>query len=216
MFRDGADFDLGTVPGGLTGWARAVNNRAEIVVSGQYTPNTTTGYIGKLFFWKNGQFTELVNFPGFNYNLGRDINNRSEIVGESFFLDFGEQAQRPWIWRGGGLIDLNPLIIPGSGINPEAVGNVRSINDFGQILAEARVTPPPNSSNAMVLLTPVPDRPGDTNCDGAVNVDDLLGVINTWGPCPGQFCSTDLDRNLTINTLDLLTVIEQWSLPIGR
>jgi len=214
MHRDGVLMDLGVVPGGLSGVANAVNDRDQVVIGGQYTPNILSGFLGKMFLWEDGTFTELINYAGFTHIFCGGINNRSEIVGDSLIIQGGAQvAQRPWIWRDGQMIDLNTLLIHGSGINPEAVGDIRSINDHGQILAQASLGSPPHVSNTIVLLTPVPDHFGDTNCDGTVNVDDLLGVINTWGACPGQFCAADLDRNLTINVQDLIVVIEEWDLP---
>jgi hypothetical protein len=61
-----------------------------------------------------------------------------------------------------------------------------------------------------LLITP-PD-PTDVNCDGAVNVDDLLIVINGWGSCPkGQpTCPGDVDANGVVNVDDLLAVINGW------
>lgn len=44
--------------------------------------------------------------------------------------------------------------------------------------------------------------------DGVVNVDDLLAVINSWGPCSG--CDADIDENGTVNVDDLLAVINAW------
>jgi hypothetical protein len=62
---------------------------------------------------------------------------------------------------------------------------------------------------------PIPLCFGDTNLDGVVNIDDLLNVINTWGPCPppnppcaGDVSPTDGDRLVNID--DMLTVINQW------
>ena len=50
---------------------------------------------------------------------------------------------------------------------------------------------------------------GDVTCDGAVDVDDLLGVINNWGPAQG--CeSADITCNGTVDVDDLLNVINSW------
>jgi hypothetical protein len=61
---------------------------------------------------------------------------------------------------------------------------------------------------------PVPQRsnPGDVNRDGAVNVDDLLEVINGWGECdaPPQFCAPDLTGDFIVDVDDLLIVINHW------
>ena len=57
--------------------------------------------------------------------------------------------------------------------------------------------------------------PGDINCDGVVNVDDLLAVINAWGACPAppQACPADIappGGNGVVNVDDLLMVINNW------
>ena len=58
--------------------------------------------------------------------------------------------------------------------------------------------------------------PADIDCNGAVNVQDLLTVINSWGACasPPQPCPADIapapDGDSTINVLDLLMVINNW------
>ncbi len=56
----------------------------------------------------------------------------------------------------------------------------------------------------------------DINCDGHVNVTDLLAVINSWGPCPAPpaSCPADIaptpngDGNVNVN--DLLMIINNW------
>jgi hypothetical protein len=58
--------------------------------------------------------------------------------------------------------------------------------------------------------------PGDITVDGVVNVNDLLAVINSWGPCPvpPSECPADVapspngDGNVNVN--DLLMVINNW------
>lgn len=61
---------------------------------------------------------------------------------------------------------------------------------------------------------------GDVNNDGITNVDDLLAVINSWGPCPPPgpgTCPADIappgppPGNGIVNIDDLLTVINNWS-----
>ena len=51
--------------------------------------------------------------------------------------------------------------------------------------------------------------PGDVTGDGYVNIDDLLAVINAWGPCSS--CPADLDNNGVVNIDDLLMVINNWT-----
>jgi len=65
-------------------------------------------------------------------------------------------------------------------------------------------------------LAPPGSPPGTPAGDGTVNVDDLLAVINAWGPCtnptPGN-CPADIapvGGNDLVNVDDLLAVINAW------
>jgi hypothetical protein len=57
---------------------------------------------------------------------------------------------------------------------------------------------------------------GDVTCDGVVNVNDLLAVINAWGPCPvpPATCPADVAPHPggdgMVNVNDLLLVINNW------
>src|SRR5258705_7721289 len=49
--------------------------------------------------------------------------------------------------------------------------------------------------------------------NGTVNVDDLLAVITSWGPCPAPcpaYCNADINHNCAGNVDDLLAVITGW------
>lgn len=61
----------------------------------------------------------------------------------------------------------------------------------------------------------VSTTPGDVTGDGVVNVDDLLAVIGSWGPCPMPPASCDADvapsnGDGAVNVDDLLMVIGNW------
>ena len=48
----------------------------------------------------------------------------------------------------------------------------------------------------------------DFNCDGAVNVEDLLQVLSGWGSCNG--CREDLDGDHQVTVTELLRIISDW------
>ncbi len=52
----------------------------------------------------------------------------------------------------------------------------------------------------------------DINCDGAVNVDDLIAVILNWGACPAPPapCPADTNNSGAVDVDDLITVILNW------
>ena len=51
-------------------------------------------------------------------------------------------------------------------------------------------------------------QPGDVTGDDIVNANDLLAVINAWGPCAP--CPADLTDDGQVNVNDLLAVINGW------
>lgn len=50
----------------------------------------------------------------------------------------------------------------------------------------------------------------DITGDNAVNVQDLLAVLNAWGPCLGIDCLADINNDNVVNVQDLLAVINSW------
>jgi len=74
------------------------------------------------------------------------------------------------------------------------------------------------SGAAYVFTVASPPCPADIGANGTVNVDDLLAVINSWGPCPPppSTCPTDIapagppQGNGVVNVDDLLIIINGW------
>ena len=50
---------------------------------------------------------------------------------------------------------------------------------------------------------------GDINCDGNIDVNDLLKLIADWGSC--EQCAGDLNQSGEVNIADLLTLLANWS-----
>ncbi|MHC4991630.1 MAG: hypothetical protein ACYTGC_11690, partial [Planctomycetota bacterium] len=55
----------------------------------------------------------------------------------------------------------------------------------------------------------VPPARSDTDCNGAVDVDDLRAVILDWGT-DGREGRTDIDASGTVDVDDLLHVLLAW------
>ncbi|MHC5003339.1 MAG: M28 family peptidase [Planctomycetota bacterium] len=53
---------------------------------------------------------------------------------------------------------------------------------------------------------------GDATRDGRVDVDDLVEIVLTWGPCPPapESCPADLDGNGQVDVDDLVEVLLNW------
>jgi hypothetical protein len=135
----------------------------------------------------------------------RDLNNIDQVVGYA-----GSSPISAFLWQKGTLYNLNDLIVQGE--EPIIFRSAQEITDTGIIFGHGH-TPGAGSQEA-IRLTPIPPRKGDVDCDTDVDVDDLLGVINQWGPCDaGVSCSADLDLDEVVDYKDLLTVIFDWSVP---
>ena len=67
------------------------------------------------------------------------------------------------------------------------------------------------SSNVEVFAPLAAGGP-DLDCDGDVDVDDLVIVIVRWGPCPGapDPCAGDADGDGDVDVDDLVAVITNW------
>ncbi|MDG1838654.1 MAG: FG-GAP repeat protein [Phycisphaerales bacterium] len=105
-----------------------------------------------------------------------------------------------WDWRGKWL--------PLSGTDDCFYGAAISA-DVDQVALGA-----PRESTAVPWSGAVYVRPASSGCsgdlDGDVDVDvnDLLAIINAWGPCTG--CLEDIDGNGIVGADDLLEVIGAW------
>lgn len=63
-------------------------------------------------------------------------------------------------------------------------------------------------SNPDGILAP-PCR-GDVTGDGAIDVEDVVEVILTWGPCGPGDCAADVDHDDEVDVADLIEVILNW------
>ena len=95
---------------------------------------------------------------------------------------------------GGGIgIDLAPLGL-------EAVQYVRITNPEGS----------PVTTEIDAASDVTPRRPGDVDGDGTVDVNDLLGLLQVWGPARPQGWDADFDGDGTVGIADLLTLLSAW------
>jgi probable HAF family extracellular repeat protein len=131
--------DIGTF-GGTYGEAKSVNNAGEVVGVANFAGDT----LHDPFLWSQGKLTDLGN-------LGRTgtayaINSNGQVVGASTVTPGTVHA---FLWeKGSGIVDLNDLIAPGSGLY---LNEADYINDRGQISGVAILD---NGHERAFLLTP--------------------------------------------------------------
>jgi glucose/arabinose dehydrogenase len=63
----------------------------------------------------------------------------------------------------------------------------------------------------IIPADPDPQPNPDLNCDGVVNVADLLILFDNWGDCPDpDNCPADLNGDGVVNVADLLILFDNW------
>jgi hypothetical protein len=91
----------------------------------------------------------------------------------------------------------------------EALRDANITDDWGEILHDLWLQtdkgPPILMQSGVIELNS--RRIGDLNCSGAVDVNDLLEVINAWG---GSGPAGDVDGNQMVNLDDLYLLIVNW------
>jgi probable HAF family extracellular repeat protein len=124
--------DLGTLPGGATSNASALNLFGQVV--GTSTPPGPSGF-NHAFLWQNGVMTDLGTLGGTSSTAG-DINAAGQVVGNSR-ITADSTASHAFLWTpttangtSGGMADLGTLGGDSSG--------ARSINNHGQIVGNSR------------------------------------------------------------------------------
>jgi uncharacterized membrane protein len=130
------------------------------------------------------------------------MNPSGLIVGHCRPINNGDDLHAV-SWLGAAIRELEPLLIDASGIS---LHEATAVSDSGHIVCTAGTDP---GASISVVLAPVAGINGDTNCNRVVNIDDLLTVIQWWGP---GISIGDLNGDQVVNLSDLLLVIDNWTL----
>jgi probable HAF family extracellular repeat protein len=120
--------DLGTLPGGSTSSAAAVNNAAQ--VAGTSDVPSPPGFVyTHAFLYSDGQIMDLGTLPGGTFSAASGINDRGQVVG---LADTSLGAQHGFLYTNGQMVDLGTLAAlsgPGGG-SSLAYG----VNNAGQVV----------------------------------------------------------------------------------
>jgi len=139
------------IAGGLIGVGFAINNSGDVagggakrLANGTYVPISGTAFAllddGRMagqngsqhaaVYSTAGVATDIGTLPGDSTSVAFGLNSTGDVVGES---DSGPPTPtgRAFLYRGGTMVDINSLIIPGSGW---VLNDARSINDAGVIV----------------------------------------------------------------------------------
>lgn len=105
----------------------------------------------------------------------------------------------------------------GSTTTSNGIGDTLAVSDNGKYVV-VRAVFNNNTNQSSVLLVEFEDAepkcagPADLNCDGSVDVLDLLILLGAWGDCPAAAggCPADLNNSGTVDVQDLLILLGSW------
>ena len=188
--------DIGPVPGGISSVPHAINDIGYVASAGFV--QTGTGPIGMElhpYVWDGSAYQPMAMLPG---TLGTGItgmNNLKQVVGVAEPLEPG--ASIGTISQKGMTVALDDIADW-----PDNFNKAMDVDDQGRILATA--------AGRGVILVPI-DRPaGDIDIDCRVDQDDLLLLLQHWGPTGASIIDADLNDDEDVNVFDLLLLLSTW------
>lgn len=126
VYRNGTMHYLGTLPGGQTSYATAINNRGQITGGAQYSPPDPIGAQDHAFMYQDGTMKDLGTLGG-PRSTGYAINELGVVVGASTITPGDNPLQHAFLYSGGRMHDLGTLV---SGTSSQA----NAINNLGQVV----------------------------------------------------------------------------------
>jgi probable HAF family extracellular repeat protein len=146
LWQGGKMSDLGTI-GGSYAVGEWINEAGDVIGFG---PRAGDDVLIYAFLWHNGTMTDLGTVPGDNASHAFGINNRQQVVGQSWFFDGQNTTQsHAFLWeKGGPMIDLNTLVSPSADLN---LFEADFITDRGEIVARGFT---PNGDVHTAILSP--------------------------------------------------------------
>jgi probable HAF family extracellular repeat protein len=187
LWENGTMRDLGLL-GGSSGNAEWLNDAGEVV--GFSTIPDQDGI--HAFLWRNGVMADLGTVRGDNSSNAFGINNKAQVVGQSWFFD-GQQltASHAFLWEDGGpMLDLNTLIT-----NPTDlyVTEANFITDRGWIVANGLL---PSGEIRTAILIPNDDASSNL----ALDTNTANEGLRTRPVPPTPRMLRSLDRHFLIST----------------
>jgi len=175
--------DLGTLPGGTSSIAAALNNQGEVV--GTSTQTSANGAsTDQAFVWKNGQMTALGILPGGRASQATGISDGEQVCGNS---DTGN-GERAFLYMNGTLTDIGSL--------PNDVHSTASgVNAHGQVaLSSAPDAPTPSPNSYPILPSHAAVYDNGALMEIKIPVGDIA-ITPTAINAAGQVIGTSINQN---------------------
>ena len=137
IWRGGTPFLIKTFGGAGWNTPTDINNRGQVVGFADFAGDVVGGVLNfnpVAFIWSAATGTEqILPLPGDTNSIAYAINDRGQVVGQSFG---GPEGSRPFVWQNGQSYDLNSFLPAGSSLY---LIYAEGINDRGEITGGACV-----------------------------------------------------------------------------
>jgi len=207
VWDQGVVTDLGTL-GGVNTTAQWLNNAGHVVGKSDVTAICTACAPGNQkqlhhpFLWRDGVMTDLGLLYADTAGVAYSVNAHDQVVGESGSCtkvnadDSCEDSfYDSFLWENGSIVDLQTLLLPGSGITVSCAGGcdagAYNINDRGEITGQGVLS---NGDTRVVLLIPCDENhPGVEGCD--YSMVDAATAAKSAAPRYVPSTTQDLSRS---------------------
>jgi hypothetical protein len=130
------------------------------------------------------------------------------VAGEATISNFFAFAAVAWTPAGDLLFARTDSIIPNAHDITAALA-IDAARGFAIVGSGFTST---ENNNVLTAWYTRPLLPGDATGDGLIDINDVLAVINGWGPCPATgSCLADFNQSGNVDIDDLLIVINGWT-----
>jgi uncharacterized membrane protein len=203
VWRDSGLTVLPPIPGGTSSALHGVNTLSSgILACGRGRKQLPgEGLTSETFSWDGQTMTLLGALPGTTIGFAFDVASDGSVVG--FCRSLQPTHDRPYVWRGGTIIDLTTMLRPDAALNEikfaEAISNTGLITGDGAL---------PAGHVVAFALAPVYGNAGDVDSNCRTDVDDLILVILEWG---NEESPADANNDGVVDVDDLVIVILNWS-----
>ncbi len=207
------------------GQARDVNNLDQLVGWGRQQGMLCHD---RALFWPSvasvpEDLHHLVELPEGQESVAEALNDRAmvEVVGTYVALP-GSAAARACLWTRQGpqqytFADLtNEINVDCLGAQRwEKLLEARDVNESGWIVGKGLLT---GTGARGILLIPIATCLWDIGGSGLIDVQDLLFLLATWGPCnpPNGICLADFDCSGDVGQTDLNELLARWNMTCSQ
>jgi len=179
LWDEGLVRDLGTL-GGINTTAQWLNRnghasgKSDVTALCTACPSGNQKQLHHPFLWRDGVMTDLGLLYADTAGTAYSVNAKDQAVGVTLactFVNPDDSCNGPvyhtFLWENGSIVDLQTVVLPGSGITLSACGGCEvgayNINDRGEIAGQGVLA---NGDSRVVLLIPCDeDHDGIEGCD---------------------------------------------------